>query len=133
MPKLAGVVCLWEYRAGKTPVWEFVEAYGTDDDGYAVTPARHATKGCDSYDRFVNKRDRSGEPTPVMGRAVTGWSLARGVCLHEFNPPAWADWLGLGFWHRLKTDPDWPALIRDGHVLFIGTTAHVARLLAAQE
>ena len=61
--KPSAFFCLWEYvppdkdKAGwhHAKIWNLVECYGVDMDGYACTESKYASDDRHSYDNWINQ------------------------------------------------------------------------------
>ncbi len=140
--QLHAIVCYWKWVPGKRGdhrrQWELVEAYGVDDDGYPlVKPQNTPGKGDrQEWDHWMNKwvvpkgsEYDDGEWEPIMGRAVTLWSVTGGVRLMDFHPPKWVEWLSVGWLEEVRKLPNWAAFFESGYELYLGTERAVRKLL----
>src|SRR6516165_5285245 len=97
-----GVVCYWDYVAPPLEYdhnhchWRFVEAYPIDRDGYPLVAVQNtgqinSRQEWDNWLYIVHKPENGDEDDyeyePVLGRAVTIWTMADGARLLKLNPP----------------------------------------------
>jgi len=130
------VYCFWRFDATKPrhKVWDLVEVIGGDSDGYLLSKPQHFEVHDHRHpwmDWMQGRPDDEEAPeearVSLMGRAVTVWSVERGVTLLAFNPPAWVDWLARTFYEELKKLPNWYSLLEGGHTLWAGSAREVER------
>lgn len=121
MNRIKGVISYWEYKESK---WVLVESYPIDDDGYSLVPtSTGGGKDRHEWNKWLFAKDDEedeSDPIPIMGRAVTVWSMA-GVGLMGFNPPEWTKWISSEFYSELKKIPNWWKFLQDGYTLYLGT------------
>lgn len=128
------VICLWKWigtdrRKVYENKWELVESYGTDDDGYCITPSKYAVNERQTWIGWANKRDDNDDWQPIMGRAVTAWDIESGVGLIDLNPVEWADFLSIGFIEELRKLSNWATFLEGGHTLYLGTAREAAKFM----
>lgn len=141
-----GVVCYWEWIPGKREAyvkrWKLVEAYGIDMDGYPLTTPKNSPGRSDrqEWDNWMNERyvpkgndEEDYDMRPIMGRAVTFWSVEGGVSLGDIHPPKWIDMLSIQFVSELKKTKNWHAMLEDGHTLYLGTARAAEKILFGEE
>jgi len=71
-----------------------------------------------------------GDWKPIMGRAVTLWTLGGGVDLLDIHPPEWASWLSISFYEELR---NWSTLIQKGYDLYFGTINEAHKYITFDE
>lgn len=130
MNRIKGVISYWEYKESK---WVLVESYPIDDDGYSLVPtSTGGGKDRHEWNKWLfakNEDDEDeGDPIPIMGRAVTVWSMG-GVSLIGFNPPEWTKWISSQFYDELKKMPNWWKFLQDGYTLYLGTMDAAEKIL----
>ena len=141
MPRPYAIVSLWEFRVpqnnmdtSKSRRWFCLETYGVDQDGYACTPSKFASKDRHSFDNFMFKEPTKEEEEkfidrePIMGRAVTTWTMESGVSLAAFHPPEWTSWLSVQFIEELRKLSNWCSFLEDGYTLWAGTARHAEKI-----
>lgn len=128
---IEGVLCFWEYvpNAEKfRPSWKLVESFAVNEYGHPLDIDRLKlhVKSNRRYaaDSWLLKETDNDDHEPIMGRAVTYWSISSGVMLQGFNPPEWAPkWISSRFYEAIKENL---LLLDDGHY-FIMATIEAAR------
>jgi hypothetical protein len=96
-------------------------------DGHCIQIPSTGGKSRYEYQRWMNKEDEFGDSTPIMGRAVTYWTMEHGVGLMDIHPPKWIEWLSASFYERLCKMPDWYILIEEGWGMFNGTVTEAEK------
>lgn len=143
-----GVICYWEFVPSESRFetkWKLVESFCIDSDGYCLTKPSTGGGDREEWQKWMNKKIylREGEDDdfheddeeldydwePIMGRAVTIWSIEDGVRLLNFNPPEWIKWLSVDFYEKLCKMPDWFSLLEGGHWFYNGTAREVEKHL----
>lgn len=129
MSKAHGVICYWKFVPKKRPYedkWELVESYACDDDGYPIYTPKNTSGGGDRHEfmKWLQTSSRANDdfdPEPIMGRAVTLWTVDGGVQLLGFNPPQWIDWLSPSFYEKIRENGLWRTLLEGAGTLWLGT------------
>jgi len=71
---------------------------------------------------------------PIMGRAVTLWTIEHGVGLLDIHPPDdFPVWLSSSFYEELCKLPNWMNLLQQGHCLYFGTTKEALKYITLKE
>ena len=154
--RLHGIVCYWEYRDGKhrdERSWHLVESFPIDDDGHCHCLTTPSTGGDDrqEWHKWTNStvyRKKDGTITtkddeemyyddyePIMGRAVTIWTMQHGTSLLDLHPPGedFPKWLSASFYEELCKLQNWATLLERGYDLYFGTTREAEKYLFKEE
>lgn len=137
MRKPNAVICLWKWiGTGRSKVyenkWELVESYGTDDDGYCITPSKHAVNERHTWIGWTHKKKGDDWEQSIMGRAVTVWNIESGVGLIELHPAEWADLLSISFVEELRKLSNWASFLEGGHTLYLGTAREAEKFMGIE-
>jgi hypothetical protein len=136
----SGVICYWRYKQPSSNnkehlsnLWELVESYEIDLDGYPLTTPQNTSEGHsrDEYYNWTHEKkqyeDDDYDWVPIPGRAVTIWTTENGVHLLSLNLPDKIVWLDARFIDKLKKLPNWYEFLQCGYDLFMGTAREVER------
>lgn len=144
-----GVMCYWEYERPlsdevggprqRQRLWKLVESFGIDTDGYPLEPTSTSeySDGRHQWMGWLNKEvplgdDEDEEDTdnePIMGRAVTVWSVESGVGLLDMNLPEFVPWLAIDFIKQIKERNDWHRFLECGYDLYLGTARAAEKIM----
>lgn len=121
------VVCHWEVNSKHD--WKLVKSYPVDMDGYSMEPRKEGDKGDGEalwQDWLYDQEDP--ERQPIMGRAVTSWSMG-GINLMGYNPPKWVSWLSNTFYDKIKKDNLWIEALKEGHGMYFATLNEASKYI----
>jgi hypothetical protein len=126
--KLNSVICYWSVDSNND--WNLVKSYGVDCDGYSLEPRVEGEKGDGEqpWHRWL-KNLVDGEIEPIMGRAVTSWSMAGGINLVGYNPAERVSWLADDFYKKIKDNELWIEVLKDGSVLYFRTLNEASKYI----
>lgn len=134
-----GVICYWEYKPsekkGMSRIWHLVEAYPIDMDGYPLVQVKNTGKinSRQEWDNWMNTQEPDdegyGDYVPIMGRAVTVWTVEGGVHLLDLHPPEWVPWLSITFIEELKKLSNWSQFLECGYDLYLGTARAAEKII----
>lgn len=117
-----GVICYWEYHDAKhrdERAWHLIESFPIDDDGHCLTTPSTGGGDRQEWHKWTNNkvfRKKDGTITteddpemhyddyePIMGMAVTLWTMQSGTCLLDLHPPGedFPKWLSGSFYEEL--------------------------------
>ena len=135
-------MCYWEYvppkpedRRDPARLWKLAESFRIDQDGYPMdkTSTGDCSDGRHEWTCWMytdNPDDGyDDDRRPIMGRAVTLWTVESGVSLMNLHPPEWVPWLSISFIEELKKLKNWYAFLQCGYNLHDGTARAAEKII----
>ena len=135
---MIGVMCYWEYDQNFRDSLKLMESFPTDADGQPTVKTSTSRGNRDRlaadwlywmYKPIDGSLVSADALKPIMGRAITVWSIESGVKLLRLHPPEWSKWLSTSFYDRLCKMPDWANLLNNGYILDIGTARAAEKII----
>jgi len=147
-----GIICYWEYGPANQ-TWFLVESFPINDDGYCMTKPSTGGGDREEWLKWMNSKvyykdgkwvdaDQMNmdmddyeydDWKPIMGRAVTIWTMQHGTALLDIHPPEFPRWLSASFYEELRKLPNWASLLEKGYDLYFGTTNEVEKYINFKE